>query len=158
MCGDSNAHGTMWGYDENNNRGHDLEETLATFALECLNIGSVPTWRRGTSRSILDVAFASHFIHSQLFSWGVDDTFTSDHSSLTFSLKSPKRLPFRQLGKCDWLNYESRLKNDGNPSPKKWSIQQIDQEAIDLNKLILHTFAACTPLTKPRLHKHANKW
>lgn len=52
---DANAHSPLWGCDESNPRGEDLESMIAEHNLTVLNSGSIPTFKTTRAESIIDV-------------------------------------------------------------------------------------------------------
>ncbi len=43
---DSNAHSSVWGCEETNDRGHEMEDPLDQYELTVLNVGNTPTYLR----------------------------------------------------------------------------------------------------------------
>jgi ribonuclease HI len=158
QCGDINAHSTLWGCESNNRRGTDFEEFIATFHLECLNLGSSTTFHRGTQNTIVDVVMASFPVTSDLKSWEVSRAFSSDHSALLFSISSPPLLPIRQIKKCDWKLFERLLDEIIYNHPDLWNEATIQSEVALLQRHILLAFNQACPLVMPCPHKAANPW
>ncbi len=44
MGADSNAHFSIWGCEENNDRGNEFEDLLDQYELTVLNVGDTPTY------------------------------------------------------------------------------------------------------------------
>ena len=55
---DSNAHSSMWGAEDTNDRGRELEEIFFELDLVVLNQGSEYTLDTEKRKSIIDVTFA----------------------------------------------------------------------------------------------------
>ena len=67
---DSNAHSSMWGAEDTNNRGRELEEIFFELDLVVLNQGSEYTFDTGNRKSIIDVTVANRFAIEK---WNLDD-------------------------------------------------------------------------------------
>lgn len=56
---DCNAHHTLWGSSNINERGTKLAEYLATTCLDVCNIGTIPTFVTRSRREVLDITLAT---------------------------------------------------------------------------------------------------
>ena len=79
MCGDFNAHNTLWGGMQCDKRGKVIEDIIEKNNLCVLNDGS-QTFIRGCSySSVLDLTICSHDTFSDMV-WHIDvETHGSDH-------------------------------------------------------------------------------
>lgn len=59
LCGDFNAHHSVWGGCRNTSRGKSLDIVTSSLHLEALNDGTPSYVRRGVNDSVLDLTFAS---------------------------------------------------------------------------------------------------
>ena len=71
MGGDANAHHTVWGSSDINNRGARLLEYIASTDLEILNRGTSPTFITRNRTEVLDITLASRKILESIKEWHV---------------------------------------------------------------------------------------
>ena len=145
MCLDTNAHSQLWGYPESNRRGEEIEELILSNSLTVINENATPTWRRGDSSSIIDIALASPQIEQEISNWQVIDDFTSDHSALEFTLDSNQKEGVRSLKKMDWIKFDSLLPT---PAPKKDNYTNLDLEirAKTISRAIASAYRQACPI------------
>ena len=67
---DSNAHSSMWGAEDTNDRRRELEEIFFEHDLVVLNQGREYTFDTGNRKSIIDVTVANGFAIEK---WNLDD-------------------------------------------------------------------------------------
>lgn len=97
VCGDFNAHSTLWGSPSTDKRGEFIERCSATRDLRLLNVGEVYTCVRPQGCSVIDLTWASPSLPERVENWSVlENTETlSDHQYLEFVLKGSKQRFFR---------------------------------------------------------------
>ena len=111
---DSNAHSSMWGAEDTNDRGRELEEVFFELDLVVLNQGSEYTFDAGNRKSIIDVTVANRFAIEK---WNLDDWKVekgesfSDHKYISFSGGSfvPQKTVMRNLNKANWNLFRESL-------------------------------------------------
>lgn len=114
VAGDFNAKAADWGSSTTNRRGELLCEALAQLRLHPANEGTTPTFRRGSSRSVIDVTFAHELIIGRLLDWRVLDAYShSDHQYICFRVA-------KQKGKG----------SSHHKSAKGWSTRKMDVPAL----------------------------
>ena len=111
---DSNAHSSMWGAEDTNDRGRELEEIFFELDLVVLNQGSEYTFDTGNRKSIIDVTVANKFAIEKwnLDDWKVDNGESfSDHKYISFSGGSfePRKTEMRNLNKANWKLFRESL-------------------------------------------------
>lgn len=111
---DSNAHSPLWGSDDRNSRGEELEEILLTKNLTVLNAGTEPTFQTVRAKSVIDVTCANTWAMQKLniCDWMVlSETSFSDHKYISFEMGNyvPSEEKFRNLRKADWKLFQSLL-------------------------------------------------
>ncbi len=95
MGADSNAHSSIWGCVENNDRGDEMEDLLDQYELTVLNVGNTPTYFRtdedGTkSETIIDITVTNKFANNiNVNDWQVleEETY-SDHKYISYTFIS----------------------------------------------------------------------
>lgn len=114
VCGDFNAHSTLWGSPTTDRRGEFVERWSAAKDLRLLNVGEVYTCVRPQGCSVIDLTWASPCLLERVKNWSVlENTETlSDHQYLEFSLKSSKH-----------RSVQSKVKLQ-----KRWNFNKLDCE------------------------------
>ena len=80
LAGDFNVKARAWTGGPRDPRGDLLEEMMVTYNLVVANQPGVYTYEKGSSRSVLDLLFASPEVIKNISSWEVLDTeLVSDH-------------------------------------------------------------------------------
>lgn len=89
---DANARSSLWGPQETNRRGAQLEELIREFGLHVVNdINQSPTYWTERGSSYIDVTLSSPSMTRFIGNWTVrDDWTTSDHNALDIRLRVPK--------------------------------------------------------------------
>ena len=109
---DANAHHTIWGSTDINERGELFFEYLLKTNLMVCNIGQEPTFITKNRQEVLDVTFASDHIVWVVREWRVarEHSF-SDHRYITFTLhiNPAKCKSFRNYRKTNWVKYGELL-------------------------------------------------
>jgi hypothetical protein len=84
---DSNAHHTVWGSTNCNDRGEVLVEFLNSFNLEILNQGNEPTFCSGYRQEVIDITLGSFELLESITGWEVSlEPSLSDHRHILFTL------------------------------------------------------------------------
>ena len=111
---DANAHHTIWGSTDINDRGELFFDYLINTNLLVCNIGHEPTFITKNRQEVLDVTLASDVIFRAVRGWkvAVEHSF-SDHRYLIYTLDfnpAPCK-SFRNHRRTNWDKYEEILKN-----------------------------------------------
>jgi len=86
-AGDFNAKSRTWGSPREDERGTLLADLMSALDMQACNMGSTPTFVRGTSEFIIDTTFASARIRGNVTNWRVlDDESLSLHKYITFDV------------------------------------------------------------------------
>lgn len=110
---DANAHHTVWGSSNCNQRGEKLLEFLASSRMDILNVGSRPTFQNAVREDVIDITLASRKIWSEVTNWGVSSEVSmSDHNHIVFRLGgcSEANALVRNPRKTNWVGYKEELK------------------------------------------------
>ncbi len=158
---DTNAHSMLWGCDEMNSRGSDLEELMLSLHLNVLNLGSESTFMSSRADSIIDVTMvnATAITLLDLEDWRVDKSMSaSDHRYLLFSIGrfTPKGELVRNLKRADWETFRSILDQAELPG-EPTSAEGLDAGALALEQCILNALDGVAPL-RPALHLRGHSW
>ena len=158
---DSNAHSPLWGSDERNARGEELEDIFLAKNLTVMNAGSQPTFQTTRAKSVIDITVVNNMALQKLnlANWEVStEASFSDHKYITFSLGNyvPKEERYRNLRKANWSLFQEKLdasilpiiKDDGS---------NLDQAAEVLKEQIDKVLEAACPW-KTALRKSPVPW
>jgi len=100
--GDANAHHTLWGSSDINERGIQLLEFIVEQDLHCINKGHKPNFVTSNTKERLDVTLVSNDLITKVSFWKVLDTESmSDHKFIQFGLR---------IGRPDPIYYRNRRK------------------------------------------------
>ena len=158
---DSNAHSPMWGCDEVNPRGEELEILIAEKNLTVMNVGSVPTFKTERAESIIDVALINAYAYENLSlqDWRVDEsTSFSDHRYVLFQWGgyTPNEQHFRNLKRADWRLFNYKTTVDDLPDIFDDG-SNINECAKALHDLINMALDVACPMRKA-IKKRPNSW
>ena len=109
---DSNAHSPLWGSDDKNARGEDLENIFLTRNITVINAGSEPTFETSRAKSVIDVTALNNMALQKLhlLYWEVGaEASRSDHKYITFTLGKyiPVEESYRNLKRADWELFQT---------------------------------------------------
>ncbi|KAH7943049.1 hypothetical protein HPB52_004130 [Rhipicephalus sanguineus] len=109
LCGDMNAHHTMWGSRTCSSRGRDLVNVIHQLGLQVLNTGSF-TFVRKTGRpscSAIDVSLASE---GDRYDWATQpDSWVSDHLPIVIAPAGRKIPRTRRCRTVYWRAFRQQL-------------------------------------------------
>ena len=157
---DSNAHSQLWGCEESNQRGEELEAILLEHEMVVLNQDDVPTFITEKGKSIIDITIANRYAIEKwdFEDWRVDlqESF-SDHRYITFSGGTfvPEKREVRNLNKTNWTKFREQLANvewltvdeSSNLNDLAEFFERQVEEAIEI---------ACP--RKPAINRRPNSW
>ncbi len=163
MCCDSNAHNTIWGSTDTNDRGESLLEFVISTNLIICNRGNAPTFVTSNRQEVLDVTFASDTLSGRIRDWRVGEEHSfSDHRYIEFSLdaKAPAELTRRNYRKTNWVKYRNTFGGLLNSVP---SFQPQTEDDIDLlvdrlTGVFNESLDNSCPMGKPRGKKKPPWW
>ena len=118
LCGDFNAHNTLWGSIKNDKNGKLIEDMLDDYNLVCLNDGTGTRLDKHTGRlSCLDLTLVSRDLGVDC-TWFVEDcAWDSDHFPVDICMHTPfiynKRntVPKWSLKRADWDKFQAECSN-----------------------------------------------
>ena len=157
---DSNAHSSMWGAEDTNDRGRELEEIFFELDLVVLNQGSEYTFDTGNRKSIIDVTVANKFAIEK---WNLDDWRVekgesfSDHKYISFSGGSfePRKTEMRNLNKANWNLFRESL------DMAEWPVideeSRLEELAGNFESLVEGALERACP-RRPVSNKRINSW
>jgi hypothetical protein len=107
----SNAHHSVWGRTNCNNRGKALLEFLNTTNLEILNRGNEPTFGSGGRSEVIDITLGSLRLLESIIGWEVScEPSLSDHRHILFTLQGSIPVPLiRNPRGPKWGSFKEEL-------------------------------------------------
>jgi ribonuclease HI len=163
LGGDVNAHHTIWGSTDINERGESLIEFLLTTSLCICNRGSDPTFVTANRREVLDVTFATDSLFGKIDGWKVlEEHSFSDHRYIEFSIlenEPTKSIP-RNPRRTDWELYRTTFSGLlGSMELSEPSNQEgIDRLANQITTICNRSMKASCPDNAPRGKKKPRWW
>ena len=157
---DSNAHSSMCGAEDTNDRGRELEEIFFELDLVVLNQGSEYSFDTGNRKSIIDVTVANRFAIEK---WNLDDWRVekgesfSDHKYISFSGGSfePRKTEMRNLNKANWNLFRESL------DMAEWPVideeSRLEELAGNFESLVEGALEKACP-RRPVSNKRINSW
>ena len=159
---DSNAHHTIWGNSDINERGEVVLDFLTTGDFEVMNKGCDPTFVRANCSTIIDLTIASRFLSTRIENWEVSKDWSgSDHKYIVFSVGKAEDfvLTYRIPQRTNWADYRERLKVRVNKlNLNISSLSQLDKLAEDMNYAIMEAYELSCPVLKKRTNKENIWW
>ena len=156
---DANAHSSVWGSTNTNERGESLLNYINNTKLIIGNRGCEPTFVGPNSRNVLDLTlYTDNFIFT-LNNWKVLSTHSfSDHKYIAFDInfKVNKTKPFRNPETTDWDKFTSiaRSKLAVLDTSCLLSTTCIEAAAKELTDIFVNAYEAACPI---RYSKHKPK-
>ena len=138
VCGiDCNAHSSLWGSPDTNSRGEVQEEFIFEYGLYVENVGTTPTWRRGASKSIIDITLTLNV--TDVNQWRVTNEVSfSDHKLISYTVGVPvsETVMTRNFAKADWDVFASVVQSKLEAPPTQWSKQTIENSILNFNSTL----------------------
>ena len=149
---DSNAHSELWGCEEHNTRGEELEDFFMTKNLTIMNVGCEPTFETKRAKSIIDLTVVNTWTLQKLnlMDWMVrPEASFSDHKYISFGVEGyvPVEEMYRNLNKADWMVFQSTLNLESLPCIHEDG-KNLDECANALQENIQMALDAACPLRK----------
>jgi len=158
---DANAHHTVWGSTDINDRGESFLEFILRSRISIANRGEEPTYKGPTSENVLDITlFTDH--NTVVEDWKVlNQPSFSDHRYIHFKFLlniARKKLSFRNPRRTDWGKFEAFL---GKKLSKPCRISSIEDIETSLSYLTTHlntAYKRSCPLTRPKSRPRPPWW
>lgn len=145
---DANAHHTLWGSTDINDRGVKLLEYIGTTNLFLVNRGNKPTFVNKNREEVIDITLASTNIQDLVGDWRVSNRETlSDHREICFNLKmgvGNKKI-FRNPRNTNWPAYGQHIRDsiqslDTNPPLEPISRRGVNNLVDELTNILQEAF------------------
>ena len=160
VCGiDCNAHSSLWGCNDLNQRGEELEEFVFQKGLSVHNVGNDPTWEARGSSSIIDITISLN-IGDDLSDWRVNETTFSDHNMLSFALGSTQssKIMVRNFHKAKWPLFNNHISSTLKEPPSLWSESRVESALDHFYDVIEKGLDQACPKVKVKKKDSINWW
>lgn len=160
---DANAHHTIWGSSDINDRGEYLLEYLSMNNIDLCNKGESPTFVTRLRQEVLDLTLCSPRTSANLKNWHVStEESLSDHKQILFELNVAKlsTQKYRNPRYTNWENYKDNLENT-NFLPNDKIIrntEQLDEVARNMTDGIIQTYEDNCPLKQKETDRDVDWW
>ena len=159
MCGDFNAKSTLWGNDDDNERGTEIEKFLFNNDLSPLNTEVMTRYDSHHKKySLIDLSICHPDLYLDFECKVLDDPHDSDHHpiviSITGELFQSDKIPKWNFKRADWSSFRQQCKSE---ITNAIFIDQDDQITTFTEKLI-EIAAEHIPMTSPFQRKRSKPW
>lgn len=159
---DANAHHTLWGSTDCNERGLELLDYLGCTNLQVLNKGNQPTFITKTRSEVLDITLISAQLVHTCVDWWVDrEESSSDHRYIRarFNVGPPHPVFLRNRRATNVTIFEEALsKNLQGVSICNQTVDALDKSVNSLTDAILGAHEIACPLRLVKTHRKAVPW
>nr|XP_015922911.2 uncharacterized protein LOC107451358 [Parasteatoda tepidariorum] len=157
---DANAHHTVWGSSNCNQRGDVLMEHILVFNLYVLNKCNEPTFVTCNRREVIDLTLCNSSSVDYVNDWKVSGAVTaSDHQLITFSIKglSGLKVVRRNPRTADWGSFRAALERKiwsfsgkyNNVNDVEWTVDQVQQIILDSHHISCQVTSTSSPRRVP---------
>ena len=158
---DANAHHTVWGSKDINDRGESLISFILQTSLKIANRGDIPTYKGPTSENVLDLTLFSDF-QVVVDDWKVLKVPTfSDHCYIHFqvSYARPNNIKvFRNPRNADWTKYSVLMNSELGHSRAINSADEVDSTVDKLVSQIVKSYEASCPPARTKRKSRPPWW
>ena len=161
---DANAHHTVWGSSDVNDRGEELLEYCMRVNLDVCNVGNKPTFRTRARKEVLDLTLVNQLAWGVVNDWYVSDVPSfSDHMLIRFTVKSSTIQSVemvRNIRRACWTKYVDELDHrlsGFSCTSELTSTEDVEDFSEKVQSAITHSYEAACPLRKLR-RRNENTW
>ncbi|XP_050535001.1 uncharacterized protein LOC126902021 [Daktulosphaira vitifoliae] len=132
---DANAHHTIWGSSNINQREEVIMDLLLTTDLSILNRGSEPTFVIRIRQEVIDLTVCSKGLLQKIKGWKVSsEPSLCDHRHLrfTFEINKVETEYYRNPKRTNWDNYRADLSRDLNILQFRLGSRQSTERAVNM--------------------------
>ena len=160
---DANAHHSIWGSTDINERGELLLEFILSQSLTICNRGNEPTFITSLRREVLDITLVNEQASELIRSWRVSpDDSMSDHRYIEFKVEMPEVTtdPVRNKRATNWEKYKSHfsalLEKTAPTTPT--SREELDLQVEELTWIFNEAKQAACTRRRPRGIRKPRWW
>ncbi|KAH8394339.1 hypothetical protein KR215_002500, partial [Drosophila sulfurigaster] len=156
----ANAHHSVWGSPEINDRGESVLDFILNYKLRLANRGEESTYVGPTFRNVLDLTIATECTNVE--EWRVlDRPSFSDHKYIQFTIplnRVPAAQPFRNPRNMNWAKYSSLVSKSLGPPCNINSVQDLETTVNVLSAGLLSAFRQSCRLSRPTRRSKPPWW
>ena len=146
---DANAHHTIWGSTDVNDRGEHLLEYLTSNNINVCNKGNEPTFVTVARQEVLDLTLCSAAFADKIRNWHVsEEASLSDHRQIVFNIEASqtKRETYRDPNDTDWNAFRGRLtRSKPNVPSRLRTTEDLDTAANSFQRRITAAYQGSCP-------------
>ena len=158
---DANAHHSLWGSSDINERGESIFDFIFRNNLYVCNIGKKPTFRNSRRSEVLDITLKSNNIGIQVSNWLVsEEESLSDHSWIIFDINrsTPSQKPYRDPKKTNWDLYGTEVKTRLGVQSQVKTAVELDSKVNILTEILSEAFEKACKMPRKRQKKQPLWW
>ena len=141
---DANAHHTVWGSSDVNERGEHLLDYIANKHIYIINRGCKPTFITAARKEVLDLTFASRILSEFILNWRVsDEASLSDHQHIRFDIPGRSELNSTTYipRKTNWNTFRDLVNSKADLLITTIrSICELEVAASQLNEVLISSY------------------
>lgn len=146
---DANAHHTIWGSTDVNDRGEHLLEYLSSNDVNVCNKGNEPTFVTVARQEVLDLTLCSAAFADKIRNWHVSgEASLSDHRQIVFDIEAGQfqRETYRDPKDTDWDAFRGHLtRSKPEAPPRLRTPEDLDTAADTLQRRITAAYQVSCP-------------
>ncbi|KAH8286814.1 hypothetical protein KR044_003964, partial [Drosophila immigrans] len=159
---DANAHNTIWGSKDTNERGESLLEFVMLTNLNVCNRGSHPTCRNKNRADVIDLTLATNSDSLSVEDWHVSTECSfSDHYRIVFEVgwSREAKAPFRDPPKANWVKYSKLVMESisNHPVGRLDNPDKLEESTQTVIDTLCKAFIKSCPISRPP-KSNRNKW
>ena len=159
---DANAHHSIWGSTDTNQRGEYILQFLMANNLDIMNRGNNPTFVTGQRQEVLDITITTSYVGNFIKNWHVsEEESCSDHRHIRFEITCIKReiTTYRDPRRTNWGNYRIDLeRNLGGLKNAINNVTDLELVADQLTDAANSAYEANCPQTKTNSSRKVPWW
>ena len=159
MCGDFNAKSTLWGNDEDNKRGTEIEKFLFKNDLTLLNTDVKTRYDNHHKKySLIDLSISHSDLYLDFECKVLNDPHDSDHHpiiiSITGELLQTDKIPKWNFKRADWSSFRQQCKSDISND----LFSEEDEEITVFTEKLVEIACEHIPMTSAFQQKRSKPW
>ncbi|XP_065365334.1 uncharacterized protein LOC135958358 [Calliphora vicina] len=152
---DANAHHTLWGSSDINDRGECLLQYLLSTNLSVCNRGNIPTFFNRIREQVIDITLVGNTDSVRILDWRVSlECSFSDHHRIVFTIQLTldREKPFRNPRKTDWVKFCNLSDTIPHPAMDRLNGTRDLDDSVDFLSRSLREayYASCRERQGPR--------
>ena len=159
---DANAHHTLWGSSDINDRGESLLEFCLVHEVQIVNRGNKPTFANAIREEVLDLTLCDNSVVQQVTNWHVsDEESLSDHRHLRFDICELGASQGTQYSRklVNWESFSILVAEESKYLPTAInSISEIEQVNSVMTDMLISAHQSCSKVVKEKNIREVPWW